>query len=63
MLTIFIGLLILQVLNQPKISIEIIVIISTVIFTVLANLLVPTGIDVTIVKIFVACVGMVEKWK
>jgi hypothetical protein len=63
LLTIFIGLLILQVLNQPKISIEIIVIISTVIFTVLANLLVPTGIDVTIVKIFVACVGMVEKWK
>ncbi|GIN19396.1 MAG TPA: branched-chain amino acid ABC transporter permease [Bacillus bacterium] len=60
----FIGLLILQVLNQPTISIEITVILSAVIFTVIASMVVPPGIDVIIGTIFAACVGMVmEKWK
>ncbi|MBM7713551.1 4-azaleucine resistance transporter AzlC [Bacillus thermophilus] len=60
----FIGLLILQVINRPTISIELIVIAAAVIFTVMASQVVPTGIDVMIGTIIAACIGMViEKWK
>lgn len=60
----FIGLLVLQFVDSPKKSLDSLVAISAIIFTLLASLMFSKGVDLIIAALLAASLGMViEKWR
>ncbi len=59
----FIGLLVLQISSQANLRVDLVVIVSSVVFTVIVSPYVATGINVMIGASLAAVIGMVvEKW-
>ncbi|TCS96594.1 AzlC family ABC transporter permease [Hazenella coriacea] len=60
----FIGLLVLQFVDSPKIVLDFFIAISAIILTILASFMLSKGLDLIVATLLAACLGVViEKWK